>query len=301
MLNLSEVLLIQKEYLNLSKLNFEKAERLHIAGRYSKSEVLRWKVELQQQKSIAVNSESLLRTSNAVLKRLTNVNMQNTIEIENRIPEILLNEGDKLANMTDENVLQLINIKDEKLIEVNAALSAAKSNEEISKHFYHNSFSSFMPNINLSYSHAWRENNTIELDDYSPKTLMVNFSMPLFTSFQNFTSVKSSYYEYKTNQENFYNQLQNTHLVLTETVNKIINLKTQKELNETNVSFNEKNYSVIEQQKEKGLVSNLDFIDAKLNLQNSKLENVNTYYEFISAMVELYYLLGKLDDITKEF
>ncbi len=122
-----------------------------------------------------------------------------------------------------------------------------------------------------------------------------------FTSFQNFTSVKSSYYEYKSSQENFYDQLQNTRLILIETVNKIINLKTQKELNETNVSFNEKNYSIIEQQKEKGLVSNLDFIDAKLNLQNSKLENINTHYDFISAMVELYYLLGKLDGIIKDF
>ena len=71
-------------------------------------------------------------------------------------------------------------------------------------------------------------------------------------------------------------------------------------MNATNVSFNEKNYSVIEQQKEKGLVSNLDFIDAKLNLQNSKLENINTHYDFISAMTELFYLLGKLNNVINE-
>jgi outer membrane protein len=299
-LKLTDVLKIQNEYQNLSQLNFEKAERMYNAGRYSKTEVLRWKVELQQQKSTVVNSESQLRTANTMLKRLVNVDMQKEIEIENFIPKSLKNESDKLAVLTDRQVLKLIQLNDEELMEVNAALSAAKSNKEISKHLYHNSYSSFMPNINLSYSHAWRENNTIELDDYSPKTLMVNFSMPLFTSFQNFTSVKSSYYDYKSSQENFYDQLQNTRLILTETVNKIINLKTQKELSETNVSFNEKNYNVIEQQKEKGLVSNLDFIDAKLNLQNSKLENINTQYDFISAMVELYYLLGKMDNVIKD-
>lgn len=296
-LKLSELLTIQKEYLNLSQLNYDKAERLHNAGRYSKSEVLRWKVELQQQKSVVVNSESQLRTANTMLKRLINVNMQKIIEIENFIPDGLKIESEKLANMTDMQILELIKLNEEEIIEVNAALSAAKSNEKISKHLYHNSYASYLPNINLSYTHAWRENNTIDLDDYSPKTLMVNFSMPLFTSFQNFTSVKSSYYDYKSAQENFYDQLKNTRLVLTETVNKIINLKTQKELNETNVIFNEKNYQIITQQKEKGLVSNLDFIDAKLNLQNSKLENINTHYDFISAMVELYYLLGKLENI----
>jgi len=300
-LKLSDVLKLQKEYQNLSQLNFEKAGRLYNAGRYSKTEVLRWKVELQQQKSVVVNSESQLRTANTMLKRLVNIEMQKDIEINNLIPESLKLESDKLISITDQQILQLIQLNDEELIEVNAALAAAESNKEISRHLYHNSYSSYMPNVNLNYSHAWQENNTIELDDYSPKTLMVNFSMPLFTSFQNFTSVKSSYYEYKANEENFYDQLQNTRLVLTETANKIINLKTQKELSETNVAFNEKNYNVIEQQKEKGLVSNLDFIDAKLNLQNSKLDNINTHYDFISAMVELYYLLGKLDGVIKDY
>ena len=242
-----------------------------------------------------------MRSANTMLKRLVNVDMQKEIELEKLIPESLKEESSRLATMIDRQILQLIQLNDDELSEVNAALSAAKSNQDVSKHLYHNSYSSYMPNINLRYSHAWRENNTIELDDYSPKTLMVNFSMPLFTSFQNFTSVKSSYYEYKSSQENFYDQLQNTRLILTETVNKIINLKTQKELSETNVIYNEKNYNIIEQQKEKGLVSNLDFIDAKLNLQNSKLENINTHYDFISAMVELYYLLGKLDKVIKDF
>ena len=51
-------------------------------------------------------------------------------------------------------------------------------------------------------------------------------------------------------------------------------------------------------QKERGLISNIDFIDAKLNLQNAELSDINNQYDFISAMVELYYLLGKLDSIV---
>lgn len=299
-INLTDVLDLQKEYLILSRLNFEKAERLFNAGRYSNADVLRWKVELQQQKSTVVNSESQLRTSKTILKRLLNIPMKETLVIENSISDNILNESEKLAGMADEEILEMIQLSDELLMEANAALAAAKSNEQISKHLYHNSYSSFLPNVNLTYSYGWRENNTIELDDYSPKTLMVNVSMPLFTSFQNFTSVKSSYYDYKSVQENFYDQLQNTRLVLTETVNKIINLKTQKELSITNVEFNEKNYKIVEQQKEKGLVSNLDFIDAKLNLQNSKLNRINTDNNFIAAVIELYYLLGKLDTLIED-
>jgi len=83
--------------------------------------------------------------------------------------------------------------------------------------------------------------------------------------------------------------------MLTETVNKIINLKTQRELSKANVEFSEHNYRTVSLQKEKGLISNIDFIDAKLNLQNAKLNDISTNYDFISAMVELYYMLGKLN------
>jgi outer membrane protein TolC len=126
---------------------------------------------------------------------------------------------------------------------------------------------------------------------------MINLSVPVFSGFQNYTKLKSSYYNYKKSQENFSDQLQDVRLLLTETINKIINLRTQKELSKVNVSFNEHNYRVVEQQKEQGLVSNIDFIDAKLNLQRAKLDDISNRYDIISSMVELYYLLGKLESI----
>lgn len=294
-----EILNHQQDYLELSRLNYKKAERMHEAGRYSKTETLRWKIDYQQQKSTVGSSESRLRSSNIILGRILSLDMNKQIKTEERIPQNLLDESNKMKNLSDSDILRMIQLNNEELIKANSALSAAKSNEKISKLLYRNSYSSYLPNVSLSYSYAWRENNTLALDGYSPKTLMVNFSLPLFTGFQNFTSVKSSYYDYKQNQEQFADQLQNTRFILTETANKIINLKSQIELSETNVEFNERNYNIVEQQKEKGLISNLDFIDAKLNLQNAKLSGIRNQYDFISAIVELYYLTGQLDSIVE--
>jgi outer membrane protein TolC len=292
-----EVLNIQKDYLDLSRLNYEKAERLYKANRYSKTEALRWKVEFQQQKSIVVSSESQSRSDMTILNRLINEDMFNALEVEKDIPTYLLAESERLQQFSDAEILDLIKLNDDELTNVNKNLSAAKSNEEVSWLLYKNSFTSYLPDISLSYSYGWRENNTLALDDYSPKTLMINFSIPIFTSFQNFTSLKSTYYDYKQNQEQFFDQLQNTKYILTETSNKLIRLKTQRELSKTNVEYNEHNYRIVETQKERGLVSNIDFIDAKLNLQNAKLDDINNHYDFISAMVELYYLLGKIESV----
>jgi len=293
----TETLKWQEEYLELSRLNYEKAERLNEAGRYSKMEALRWKVDYQQQKSLVKNSESVLRSSMSMLKRVINFDMDGEIKTENTIPDKLLNESKKIQIMSDDDLLKMIRLDEDKLVEANAALAAAKSNEELNKSLYHNEYSAFLPNVSLSYQYAWRENNTIKLDDYSPETFMVNFSFPIFTSFRDVTKTASSYYAYKQSQEIYNDDLKNTRFVLTETVNKIINLKTQIDLSKTNVEYNEYNYRIAENQKEKGLISNMDFIDAKLNLQNAKLTEIKNQYDFIAAMVELYYLTGQLNSL----
>ena len=288
---------LQEDYQKLSRLNYEKAERLYEAGRYSKSDMLRWKVDYQQQKSLVVNSRSNLRSMRSILGRLINSDIKKNIQMEENIPDYLLLKSVEISKISDDEILVWIDLNDNELIKVNASLSAAQSSEKISRSLYRNSYSSYLPNVDLTYTHAWRENNTLALDDYSPKTWMVNFNMPLFTSFQNITATKSAYYEYKKNKEQFYDQLKNTRFVLTETANKIINLKTQRELSKASVEFSEHNYRVVAQQKEKGLISNIDFIDAKLNLQNAKLNDIGNDYDFISAIIEMYYLLGKLDQI----
>ncbi|MBI9073528.1 MAG: TolC family protein [Melioribacteraceae bacterium] len=294
-----EVLSLQKEYLELSKLNYEKAERLFKADRYSKTESLRWKVEYQQQKSVVVNSENVLRAGITNLNKLLDLNMNSKIEVSSEIPKWLKDEKKLIEALNDDDLLEMININDDALVETNAMLKAAKSNDEINRLLYKNSYSSYMPNVSLSYSYGWRENNTLELDDYSPKTLSINLRMPIFTSFQNYTALKSNYYTYKKGQEEFISQLQETRFLLTSTVNNIINLKTQISLSRASVQFSEANYRTVESQKEKGLISNIDFIDAKLNMQNSKLQAINNNYDFISGMIELYYLLGKkLDELS---
>jgi len=291
----SDILQLQEEYLSLSRLNYEKAERLYNAGRYSKTEAMRWKVDFQQQKSTVTSSRSALRSATAVLSRLINTDMLQELRVESSVPDVLTTESTILDANSENEILTMIQLDDEALIKANAALASAKSNERIGKLLYRNSISAYLPNLSLSYSYAWRENNTVELDDYSPKTLRVNLSIPVFTGFQNFTSVKSSYYEYKAGQEDFSDRLKDTRYVLTETANKIINLKTQRELSKTNVEFNKHNYQIVEQQKEKGLVSNIEFIDAKLNYQSARLDDISNQYDFISSMVELYYLLGKIE------
>ena len=61
--------------------------------------------------------------------------------------------------------------------------------------------------------------------------------------------------------------------------------------------LSENNYRIVETQRERGVVSNIDFIDAKLNLQNAKLQQITDHYNFITTIVEYYYLTGKIEQL----
>jgi len=297
-LKTQELLRLQEDFTNLTKLNYEKAQRQESAGRFSKNEVLFWEIDYQRQQSALTSAESSLRTTKSVLTNLLDLDIDTKIEVEYTIPKEIMDESRLIELMSDDEILSMINLNERDLILANAALATGRSQKEISKLLYKNTQASFLPSVNFGYTYAWRENNTLKLDDYSPETYMINLSIPLFTSFQNLSKTRSAYFEYQQNVEKYEDQLNNIQFVLSETVNKIINLKTQRKLSQMNVIYSENNYRVIEQQKENGVISNLDFINTKLDLQNSELADINNQYDFITAIVELYYLLGKFDKIV---
>ncbi len=296
-MHMQKMLELQKEYLTLSNLNYLKAKRLFNTNRYSETETLRWKVDLEQQKSNVANTEANLRSSKILLNRLINAKFNANFKLEKEIPPSIVLEFEKIISLNSDAILSMINISDNQLIELNDALAAQKKGTEISKLNYQNSYSSFLPTIRASYSYGWRENGTIAFDDYSPKTFMINLRVPIFSGFQNYTKLKSSYYTFKEQEEKFNDQIKNTRYLLNEAVNKILNLKTQINLAKYSAKLSKKNYEIVELQKSKGLISNIDFIDAKLNYQNSELNLTNTKYNFISAILEFYYLTGRIETI----
>jgi len=288
---------LQKEYLSLSQLNYDKALRLQKAGRYSKNEALRWKVDYQQQKSMVAGSQSNLRAAMVTLARVVNISMDAQIILDQEIPQKLQEESRRLQHLSDREIVAMVRLNDEQLAEVNQNLAASRTVQEVNRLNYRGSYASYLPSLSLHYSYAWRENDTPALDDYSPQILMVNLSIPLFNGFQNVTKTKAAYYAYQQSKEQFADRLQYTRFTLTQMANALNNLKAQLQLSAINIEYSKNNYRVVAKQKEQGLISNIAFIDAKLALQNARLTHLKNEFSFISTMVQLYYMIGKLPQL----
>ncbi|NHZ85662.1 MAG: TolC family protein, partial [Planctomycetia bacterium] len=122
-----DLLQLQKDFTNLAKLNYEKAERQQLAGRFSENELLFWEIDYQSQQSSLINTESILRTTKSVLTNLIDMDMFTDFEVESTIPINLLNEAEKFANLSNNEILQMIKFSDDDLIKANAALTASQS------------------------------------------------------------------------------------------------------------------------------------------------------------------------------
>ncbi|MCY3767549.1 MAG: TolC family protein [Gemmatimonadetes bacterium] len=291
---------LQREFLVLTGLNVEKAERMHRAGRYSKLDLLRWQVEHQGQKSSVAAGESALRDATVRLRRLLNLRTLHADALEDRVPDRIEAEVTRVAGLSEAEIRRLAGVDSRTLVDGNAMLAAAEQDRERSRLVYRGQYSSYLPDVSLSYSTAWRRNDTLALDEYRPSTVMLNLSVPLFTGFRNLSRLKSAQYSYRAQDTRFSDLIDETRQTLGETVNRIVNLKTQRELIRTSLDFNENNYRIVSREKEMGRVSNLDVIDAKLNLQNARLLEITTQFDLTSAVIELSYLMGSLDDLVEE-
>lgn len=291
---------LQREFLVLTGLNVAKAERMHLAGRYSKLDLLRWQVEHQQQKSSVAAGESALRDATVRLRRVLNLRSLHADALVDRVPDRIEAEVARVAGLSDAEIRRFAGVDSRTLVDGNAMLAAAEQDRERSRLVYRGQYSSYLPDVSLSYSTAWRRNDTLALDDYRPSTVMLNLSVPLFTGFRNLSRLKSAQFSYRAQDTRFSDLVDETRQALGETVNRIVNLKTQRELVRTSLAFNENNYRIVSREKEMGRASNLDVIDAKLNLQNARLLEITTQFDLTSAVIELRYLMGGLDDLIEE-
>ena len=291
---------LQREFLVLTGLNVRKAERMHRAGRYSKLDLLRWQVEHQQQKSGVATGEAALRNATVRLRRLLGLPMLRSGALVDRIPPRLDVEVTRVASLSEDEIRALVGVDNRTLVEENAVLAAAERDRERSRLVYRGQYSSYLPDVSLSYSTAWRRNDTPALDDYRPSMIMLNMSVPLFTGFRNLSRLKSALFSYRAQDTRFSDLVDETRQTLGETINRIVNLKNQRELIRTSLDFNENNYRIVSREKELGRASNLDVIDAKLNLQNARLLEITTRFDLTSAVIELSYLMGSLDDLVEE-
>jgi outer membrane protein TolC len=257
-------------------------------------EVLRWTVDYQQQRGRVVSTEAALRNAAADLRRLVHSSESDSLVADANLPAALVTDSERFAALPDDSIRAVARIAPPALLQENPNLAAAQAREEVSRLRYKNAQAAYLPDLSLSYSYAWRENNTVALDEYATTRLSVQLRFPIFTGFDNLTSMKSTYYDYKEQAARLSDQVWETRAALDRAANRVVDLKYQRLLHEATVELTERTWDITAREKAQGLASNLDLIDARLNLQSAQVDGVASRYDLMSAVVELHYLTGRI-------
>jgi outer membrane protein len=275
---------ILKQKVDATKEHLRSIERMVEHGVASRSDLVRWKLQLAKDEGDLTSANIADETLRKRFNNLLNLPLDSVYEFE----EAEL--GDFIKNFKD-------NINSEKNYESDdnhPTLLKKKYAQETLKASRFMALSSFFPNVNLSFNYGWHDDNDIALDDYTKWNVGVMLNIPLFHSGKNYFKLKSADnlfrlsvvdYEKTRNELNLANYV--AELKLEEQYSQI-------EISEHRIEDAEENMKVIKNKYEVGVASNLDFIDATVELTAAKLDNINAKYNFLIAIAEKEKVRGKL-------
>jgi len=284
--------LTQKSLLS-SISHLEKVEKNFEVGTAKNSDVLQWKVKLNNDKTSNYEVENGLTELLSFWRSL--------IGVEDKIPaKIKLKKYNiEIDNYAALNENEINDLKQEflKKVEINSpTLSSIDLANKMMKKSYCMAKGNFLPSLNLQFDYQFESDDEFDFSGDDNWNLVAAVSMPLFTGGSNFSKVKQAKYELlKTQKQTEY--AEENYLVAAENVyNKLITNARIVQDNKLALEFAKENHKIINQLFEQGMVTNSELLDAETMLFGSEMNLISSYYDYILTKFEMKKYKGEMEE-----
>jgi len=173
---------------------------------------------------------------------------------------------------------------------------AQQKNKDIMDANVRTALSDFLPKVNLSYLYGWRQNDTIQLDQWQNWTIGLSVDMPIFTSFRSYSQLQEARAVRRQTEEETVRYERNLAVQVIDAFLKIRTTLAQIRITEKGLEQAKKNYQTISQKYDLGMVSNIDFIDARISDTQAGLNYLNAKYDLLIALAYLERLVGEIEE-----
>jgi outer membrane protein TolC len=170
-------------------------------GQRTRTDVLRWEVELASAEGSLVEATNGLSAARIQLNEVMGVDLASDYryQLDLNIDSVLHSDSAPVAWNTHaslENVstLQLV---DASFLEGHPSMRIMNTNLRLAELQIDQSWVNFKPRVNLAFQYGWEQNNTVALDGIRPWALALRFSWPIFNGFGDYTSLQRANAEYK--------------------------------------------------------------------------------------------------------
>lgn len=278
-LKAQEMVELAREATASTEHHLESTRRMLDVGTRNRADVLRWEVQLAQDRGSAVDAENGLALARAALNEAMGMALENEYEL------ISVSTGEIEKESVPEAEI-------DQYIALHPGVQAMRANVDLQQAQVRLAQGGFQPRVNFAYNYSWEQDDDVQLDGDKTWTVGVQVNMPIFHSFGNYSGVRKA----KANLHNAEATVEGVRRgMMLQARNASLNLKsarTRVEIARKAVEHAEENLRIVENMYNVGSLANIDFIDAQLVRNSTRANLINAVYDYYIAEATLERALG---------
>lgn len=279
-LKAQELLNLMKESAKSTRRHLANVRRMLEVGSRSKTDVLRWEVQLAQDEGNVVEAENHLAIAKAALNEAIGVGLEESYEL---IP--IAEKNPRENNVSQDQIVDFVR--------AHPAVKAMRANVDLQRAQVRLAQGGFQPKVNFAFSYGWEQDDDLRLDGDETWSASVQVSFPLFNSFGNYSGVREAKAELRRTEESAKGVQRGMELKATSAWLNLKAARTRIKIARKGTEQAEENLRIVRNMYEVGLVSNIDLIDAQLASNGAQVSVINALYDFYIAEAELGRALGR--------
>jgi len=289
-LKANELVALSRDAVARTKRHLEMTNRRAGLGMRTRTDVLRWEVQLASDEGNAIQAENGLAATRLALNEAMGVDLHSAYTLESpastdSAASVIAENGREtllvsLTTMPKESRVtadMLIQHPSMRMMEANLRLADAGIDQ---------AWVNFKPRINVAFQYGWEKNNTLKLDGITPWALALQVQFPIFNSFGDYTNLQKAHAEYSRAQSQV--ETFRRGLVLQATMAELNLRAAQKRIDITQKTEKEAKevLDAVTLRYESGGASNVDVIDVQTAYTSTRANAITALYDYHIASVQ---------------
>lgn len=296
-LKAGELLTLAKESAERTQRWLEMTRRREELGSRTKTDVLRFEVQLAADQGNIVNAENLLASARLQLNEVMGVELDRSYTLEPvPMPDSLI------ASTATKPVFQFASFNtpaqsqtlDQSFLATHPSMRMMETTLRLADISVDRNWVNFKPRVNLAFQYGWEQNNTLKLDGIRPWALSLVVSWPIFNGFGDYTNLQKSQTEYQRTEENVESFKRG---LLMQARNAELNVKaTQQHIEIARIGLQQATevLASVTRRYDAGSASNVDLIDAQTAYSSAKTNYIMAVYDNYISNVQLARATGRV-------
>ncbi len=267
-------------------------------GSRTTTDVLRWEVQLAEDKGNIINAQNALALSRLQLNEVMGVDLSteytlvdvdtadsiNITAARETLPRLAFIGGTGSLGLSE----------DDGFLVSHPSMKVMQSNLRLSELAIDKSWVNFKPRVNLFFQYGWERNGTFALDGIRPWALALSVSFPIFNGFGDYTNLQMAKAEYEKTSEQVESFRRG--LLLQATNARLTVKATRQRINiaKAGLEHAKSVLGSVSRRYDAGAASNVDMIDAQTAYTSAKTNYITAQYDFLISEVQLARTTGSL-------